>query len=237
MKTLTLFRATLAALLAVTLPALAVADGPSFAGKDIETVKMMAGEYYARAAALEAREKAKDREIAELKAALAKTEKELADLRAFSGAKAPAVSARPSEAEIKAAIAEFKKVDADSQKTGFRATFSPEVVTKPIDPGNPTKGSVTAPESEQFQKMKSGRIRYVERATIRKKLGPQSFVALSSGYTLIINGISTADQNEGDTIAIQKPMLCVGKDTSTVEGQEYWVLEPVEIEPVKPARR
>jgi hypothetical protein len=226
-----------AILLTISLTSLSMADGPNFAGKDPETVKMMATEYYSRAAALEAREKAKDREIAELKAVLAKTEKELADLRAFSGAKAPVVMARPTPEQIKAAIAEFKKLNTEKQKAGQYAYFSQTPVQKPIDPTNETKGSVTAPESEQIWKMKSGRIRYVEAAIIRKKLGPASFVSNAGGYPVIINGISTADQNEGDVIAVQKPMLCVGKDTSTIEGQEYWVLEVVEVEPAKPARR
>jgi len=221
-----------AILLTISLTSLAMAEGPSFAGKDPETVKMMATEYYARAAALEAREKAKDREIAELKTKLAATEKELADLRAFSGAKAPAVSARPTPEEIKAAIAEFKKLDAEAMKaSGHRAYFRVEPILKTV--GSTT---VTAPESEQVGKMKAGRIRWVTTAKISKKLGPTSFVS-NIGYPVIINGISTTDQNEGDVIAIQKPMLCVGKDTSTIEGLEYWVLEPVEVEPVKPARR
>jgi glucan-binding YG repeat protein len=199
----------------------------------------MATEYHARAAALEAREKVRDREIAELKAKLAATEKELADLRAFSGAKAPAVSGRPTPEEIKAAIVEFKKLQAEAQKQGSYTYFSKESIRKNIDPNNLGSPTVTAPESEQIHKMKPARVRWVEVTKVNKKIGPKSFTSTVGGYPVIINGVSTTDQNEGDVIAIQKPMLCVGKDTSTVEGQEYWVLEPVEVDatPARPARR
>jgi hypothetical protein len=238
-----------AALLALAIAGPARADAPNLEGKDPAAVKALAIEWHAQAESLSETVKAQAREIAELKKKVAATEKELAEVKAATGVKtAPATADRPTPEQIKAAVKEYRQLEADYTKERIQRfkknnyTPSPEELTtrfpfassSKTDPGT----GLTLPESQQVGKMKVGRARWVSQIVLNKSLGLKLTKTEVGGYKVLITGVAFPGQSEGDNVAVDRLMVCVGQDSTTVPGETLWVLEPAEPDaPGKPAAK